>query len=246
MSHAPRQCGAARTCRCLGRAADSAILVRARRLLLVLPFFLLAAPAAAQTGEGRVELGGGARWIGGIPFNRIDAAETSAGGGRLTLFASDTELDASPGVQAHIGVRLTSVLQVEGGVAYNSTNLTTRISSDVEGIPDVSVSSAVGQYLVEAGLTATLSRWRTGRFAPFASAGAGYLRQLHEGRTLIETGRSYYAGGGVTLLLTSGGGRLKATGLRVDVRATFLQDGVAIEDGTQTVPSVGASLFVRF
>ena len=31
---------------------------------------------------------------------------------------------------------------------------------------------------------------------PFVTAGGGYLRQLHEGLTVIEEGRVFYVGGG--------------------------------------------------
>jgi outer membrane protein with beta-barrel domain len=213
---------------------------------LVLAAVLLAVPATAQPSNGRVEIGGGVRWVGGIPFDRVSATETSPGGGRLTLFNSDTELEAMPGVEARASVRITSILAAEAAFSYGSTNLDTRISSDFEGAPDVTVRAAIRQYTIEGGITAQLARWRAGRFAPFASAGAAYLRQLYDGRTIIENGRSYYAGGGVRYSLTSGGGRVKGSGIRADVRATFPSGGVALDEDMHMAPSLSASVFVRF
>jgi hypothetical protein len=212
----------------------------------VLVALWLTGPASAQPSTGRFELGGGARRVGGIPFDRVSATETTLGGGRLTLFNSDTQLESAPGVEARAGVRINSIVEAEATFAYARSNLQTRITSDVEGIPDVTITEPIRQFTLEGGITAQLERWRTGRFAPFASIGAGYLRHLHDGRTLIETGRSYYAGGGVRYSLTSGSGRLKASGVRADVRAAFLSGGVALEKDTRMVPSLSASLFVRF
>ena len=57
------------------------------------------------------------------------------------------------------------------------------------------------------------------RLRPFASGGAGYLRQLHEDRTLVETGQVYYAGGGARYWLRGGARVAALVGLRGDVRA---------------------------
>jgi hypothetical protein len=217
-----------------------------RKWLPLLAMVLSAVPASAQPGNGRIEIGGGVRWVGGIPFDRVSATETTPGGGRLTLFNSDTKLDAMPGVEARAGVRLTSIFEAETAFSYGSTNLDARITSDVEGIPDVTVRIPIRQYTIEGGIIAQLARWRAGRFAPFASAGAAYLRQLYDGRTIVESGRSYYAGGGVRYSLTSGGGRVKVSGIRADVRATFPNGGVALDKEMHVVPSLSASVFVGF
>jgi hypothetical protein len=48
------------------------------------------------------------------------------------------------------------------------------------------------------------------------------------------------------MLRTSGGRRIKGSGIRGDVRALYLRKGIALDHGTHAVPSLGASLFVRF
>ena len=60
------------------------------------------------------------------------------------------------------------------------------------------------------------------RLVPFAAAGGGYLRQLHEGQTLVEQGQVYHAGGGLKYwLLTRKVGAVRSAGLRTDARIVF-------------------------
>ena len=208
---------------------------------------LAAAPASAQTPEGRFEVGGGLRWLGGTSYPPVSAVETSLGNRPYVLFDSRTELKAAAGVDARIGWRLTPMFTVEGALSYLRPDLQTRVSSDAEGIPDVTVPETITQYLIEAGLTAQLARWRFGRVTPFASAGGGYLRQLHADRQLVETGGSYYVGAGLRYPLTTRRrGLVRSSGFRADVRATGMKEGVALDEGTHWVPSLSASLFVAF
>ena len=53
----------------------------------------------------------------------------------------------------------------------------------------------------------------------FVSGGAGYLRQLHEEQTLVETGWSSYVGGGLLRPLTERPPRLAMVGLRLEARS---------------------------
>ena len=63
------------------------------------------------------------------------------------------------------------------------------------------------QYLFDGGADVAAADSASGsRLAPFVAGGAGYLRQLHEDRTLAETGQIYYAGGGARYWLRGGHG----------------------------------------
>jgi hypothetical protein len=215
--------------------------------LFVLLASIAAVPAGAQTTAGRLEVAAGLRWLGGTAYAEVPAVETSRGNGQFVLFNSNTELKATAGVEARVGVRLTPVLTAEGGLSYSRPRLETRVSSDAESIPNVAVGESVAQYAVEAGLTAQLARWRVGRMMPFAAGGGGYLRQLHAGRQLVETGRTYYVGGGFRYPLTERRrGLVRSSGLRADVRAAGFKNGVALDDKVHWVPSLSASLFVTF
>ena len=88
-------------------------------------------------------------------------------------------------------------MQAEGVVALNRTNLTTRVTADVEGATDTSAAEPVSQYAFEGGVLLQLAGGVRGKLAPFAAGGAAYLRQVHDGRTLVDDGHSFYAGGGV-------------------------------------------------
>jgi hypothetical protein len=223
-----------------------------RRLLFIgltlLGTVFLAAPARAQRADrSRLELSGGIRWIGPVDFGGVRANETTLGGGTRSLFASDTTLDGSLGATGIVGVRLSRVLKAEFAVVYNPSSLSTRISSDAEGAADVTVDAPVSQFLGEAGLVVQPASWQRRRLAPFVTGGIGYLRQLNDGRTLVETGMSSYVGGGLYYVRTSAHPRrLKATGVRIDLRALVLRDGVAPDDKMRKTPAVTAGVFARF
>ena len=207
-----------------------------------------AAHAEAQTpGAGRFEVSAGARWVGPIAFGTSAATETTFGGGKRTLFESSSQLDASIGGSVGVGVQLTRGLRAEVSVAYSPTGLSTRISGDVEGVADLTVKAPVTQFLVEGGLQARPARWAHGRLSPFVTGGMGYLRQLNDGRTLVETGRAWYFGGGLYYeRAATHPRRLKATGVRADLRALVLRDGVAPDDTWRGAPAITASVFARF
>jgi hypothetical protein len=205
-----------------------------------------AGTAAAQPPAGRIEVAAGAAGIGAMSFDPVAANETTLGSGTRALFDTRTQLDGSIGAGLTFGVRLTDLIRAEATVAYNPTHLTTRVTSDTEGVPDVAVDTKVTQYIVGGDILAQPSRWRRGRLAPFVTLGAGYLRQLSDGRTLVQTGTAYFGGGGLFYQRVVEGRRLKATGIRVDVRALALRDGVSLDRATRVTPAVTASLFARF
>lgn len=203
--------------------------------------------AAQEPGAGRVEVLAGARWIGPVTFGSAPATETTFGGGARSLFESTSRLDPSVGGSVGVGVRVTRGLHLEFATAYNPTGLSTRITDDVEGVPDVTVKAPVTQFLFEGGVQVRPARWRRGHLAPFMAAGIGYLRQLNDGRTLVETGRAWYFGGGLYYeRAATHPRRLKATGVRADLRALILRDGVAPDDTRRGAPTITVSVFARF
>jgi hypothetical protein len=82
---------------------------------------------------------------------------------------------------------------------------------------------------------------------PFVTMGAGYLRQLHDAKTLVETGQTYHVGGGAKLAMVSRmDGRLKEIGLRMEARACIRSGGVALDDRAHAAAAITAALFARF
>jgi hypothetical protein len=86
-----------------------------------------------------------------------------------------------------------------------------------------------------------------GRTLPYVSGGAGYLRQLHEGRTVVEEGHVVHAGGGVKhWLVARDRGFVNGAGLRVDARLYLMSGGIAFEDRPRPHGAISGSVFVAF
>lgn len=217
--------------------------------LVVLAGALLPAPAAYAQGDApaRFEAGIGVLWIGAQPLGTATASETTSAGGKQTLFTASSELAAKAGLAGHVGVRLTRALTVEAEGSYVQPPLRIALSGDSEGAAPLTASETIQQFTIGAGVVWHVPVARSARFEPFATAGGGYLRQLHERATLVETGRYYHLGGGASFLVVSGKHlRTKGIGARIDVRAIVRSKGVAFDGGSTTSPAAGVSAFVRF
>jgi hypothetical protein len=205
--------------------------------------------ASAQSrsaGAGRLDLSLGGVWIGQQTLGSRTATETTPTLGTLPLFSTSSTLDGAPAVEGRVGWRIARALTVEAEASYGRPELTIAISNDREGAEPATPTERVQQFTVGGGLVWYLPIRRS-RVAPFVTGGAGYLRQLHESATLVQTGRYYQFGGGFTVLLASRPrSMLKAAGLRVDARAIVRVDGVAFDSSAHAVPAAGASFFVRF
>ncbi len=210
---------------------------------------LLAVPVSAQTREpGRFEFGVGVRWTGGASLGPVAAGEATPSGSAFSLFSSHTTFGSTTGVEGRFGARLTRWLHVETAASYGRPQLTTSITGDFEGAPSTSAAESLVQVRVEGGVLVPLRHARIGtRAVPFLAAGAGYLRELHEGQTIVETGRSYYVGGGLNYALkVRPARRFDTIGVRLDARASIKSGGISLDGATHVAPSFGTSLFVRF
>jgi hypothetical protein len=219
-----------------------------RELAMGVMMVLAASAVHAQGTPGNFEIAGGVRRVGAMSLGGSNANETSPGGGTFTLFKTDSQLKGANLVEGRIGVPFTERLRLEASGSYATSDLSTRITSDVEGIPDVTATEPIQQFTLEGAIVMDLPRWQVGRrTVPLVSAGGGYLRQLHEGQTLIEQGGLFHIGGGANILLGARpDARLKAFGVRLDARALFRTGGVAFDDGAHGASSFGATVFVRF
>lgn len=212
----------------------------------------LAAPAAAQsTGPTRaraIEISAGALAIGPVDFGPSAATLTSNStqGGDLTLFRSDTEIQTAIGVDARVAYAVTRVLAVEGGFVWTRPEVRSRIASDVEGIPDTTLTQDLDTYFFEGSAIVHLTRAAFGgdRGVPFLSGGAGYMRQLDDEQVLVGDGAVYHAGGGVKYFLRPGGG----LGLRADARLYIRTAGLELDPDTnrRVTWALGGGVVVRF
>jgi hypothetical protein len=207
--------------------------------------------AAAQPASaipGRLELGAGLLWTGAQPLGSRDANLTTGAGSTLRLFSSTSDLLAATGFEGRVGVKLTRAVDAEVLASYAARQLRTRVSNDTENSANATVTESVKQYNVGAGVIwYVVKTGSSGRARPFVTAGASYLRQLHEAASLVATGQTYHFGGGAKLLLASRPRKsLKVVGIRLDARAVVRTKGITFDGRRSISPAVGASLFVRF
>lgn len=227
------------------KAMRTALVVVAGLLSLRVP------PACAQSSQGapgRVELAIGPLWIGRQALGSSDANETTSTGGPYLLFSTSTELASASGWEGRVGVKVWRSLEAEAFATYARPEIRSQITSDREATTPVTVTERIQQVTFGGGIAWYPPLGRSpSRVAPFVTAGGGYLRQLHQAATLVQTGQFYQVGGGVRFLLASRSrSRLKGFGARVDARAIVRSKGVALDSSRQASPALAASLFVRF
>jgi hypothetical protein len=212
-----------------------------------------AAGVSAQGGApaGRFEIGGGVTWVGHATLGPSDATETTPQGTPSPFFNTSSTLAAAPGLGVHVGVRITRRLEGEVLASVAKPVLRTTVSGDIETSATVTASETIAQYAVGGGVIYYLPyRLGSPKLLPFVSGSAGYLRQLHEGNTVVVTGQMYQLGGGVKYLF---GARdrtrlkgLKAYGVRADAGLAARVKGAAFDTGAKYSPALAASLFVRY
>jgi hypothetical protein len=90
-----------------------------------------------------------------------------------------------------------------------------------------------------------LNELETMGLMPFASAGAGYVRQLHEGGSLVEEGQIFYVGGGFTRLFYSRSqGFIRAASARVDLRLNVFS--LDLDEDSRSQGSLAGSVVFVF
>lgn len=204
------------------------------------------APASAQAKPSRpprFEVSAGGLFVGGYTGGQKDAdlISNQTGGPPYTLFKSESRIESSAGIEARVGVRLSRMFTVEGGVFTSRPQLSTRLTGDVEGAPDATVSEDLSVYVIDAALMATFGKPGSA-VTPFVRAGAGYLRELHEDNALVKTGQAYHFGGGVTFWLNP----RRTIGARADARVYVMRGGIDLDGGTRTQAAGGGAVVFAF
>ena len=222
--------------------------------MLVIVAVLAAAPALAQTPEvtriGRVEVDAGGGWLGGAQLGSVDANLRAATPTPTSfrLFSADSRFAAAPTVHVKAGYSLSRRFVVEGGLTLSHPELRASVSNDAEAAPPITIAERIDQYGVDAGLVVMIRELAIGgRTLPFVTGGAGYLRQLHEGQTVVEEGHFFHAGGGVKhWLLAREQGLVNGAGVRVDARLYLMSGGIAFEDRPRPHGAISGSVFLAF
>ena len=209
----------------------------------------LPAIASAQGSGGDVphagtfEISGGVQSTGGYRFDTALANETrnpSTGADPLTLFQGEPQVTKGIGVAAHLGIFVSARWSVEGGVQVTRPSLRVRTSGDFEGAADTTAESPLTEYVVDGSL---LYHFGRGSFVPFALAGGGYVRQVLEDASMIDTGNEVHGGGGLKYWFGN-----RRFGLRAEARASSRSGGVSLDPSSKRrfVPTFSAGAAYLF
>jgi hypothetical protein len=220
-----------------------------RRIICIAIFAVtVAVGAEAQTTSpvpGRLQVSVGAGWLGGAEFGEQSGDLRTASGGPYRLFESDTRLGGTGLFEARVGFALTKRLTIEGRAAIAKPELQTTVSSDAEASGSFTAVEDIDQYIFDGGVLVHLDEGQAFGLSPFAIAGLGYVRQLHEDQQLVETGHLFYVGGGVTRgLFARSQGFIRSGSIRADLRLNVLS--LELEDDRRLQGSVSASLVFTF
>jgi hypothetical protein len=198
--------------------------------------------------EHRLTVGGGVTWSGGYDVGDATAQLRGNGTGAappsFTLFTADSRVSSATGPEIKVGFAITRGLLIEAGGSVSRPRIGVSIAGDGEAPAQQLPGEELRQYLFDGSLSWQLPVRMGGRLAPFVIGGAGYLRQLHEDRTLGETGQIYYAGGGVRYFLRGGHGDPWPVGVRGDVRVNARRRGIDFDNTMRVYPALSLQLFV--
>lgn len=196
----------------------------------------------------RVVLEGGVVWSGSYDVGDINARLRSNAVGStpppFTWFSASSQVGSVPSVAARVGFTLTPTLAIEVGGMFGRPRVAVTITGDAETTRHDLEGEQLGQYLLDGAVVWHLPVRLGPRVRPFVVGGAGYLRQLHEERTLVETGQVYYAGVGARYWIRGGSGTARSLGLRGDLRANLRRGGIDFEDKARVYPTLAVHLFL--
>jgi hypothetical protein len=225
----------------------------AKPLLIFIAVLSLTAIAEAQFYVGRdaprrgsIEASGGGMFAPGFDMGSVTAQLTrSTPTDKFDLFTSDSEVSGFPGVFVRLGYYLSESFSVEGGMRYARPTFSVRLSGDAESAPDVTADETLSHDLFEGSVLWHLHdlSFASGSAIPYLSGGAGYMRELHEGNQLVETGQEYHALAGLNYWLGSGAHRF---GLRFEGGISARKKGFDSDESLRTQPIVFGGLSYLF
>jgi len=224
-------------------------MMRASRWWLLVIILALPGVAGAQAASpGRLEVSVGAGLLGGGVLG--DAAANLRAGGSgdpFQLFDATSDLSRSGVVEVRVGYALFRRVSVEVRAAVDRPEWRTRVSADFEGASDATLVERLTEYTIDGGVRVSLEPVRLAGLTPFASGGAGYLRQLHEENTLIEERSVAYVGGGLSRSLhVRQSGLLRSVGIRVDARLNLIGGGGSFGDDVRRQGALTAGVSLGF
>ena len=222
------------------------------RLSITMALLLTSSTAFAQQPPAlrphRFTIGAGLVWSGAYDVGDSTAALRGNGPGPSTppvaLFTSEAHVTSATSPELRVGFAMTRDVVLEFGVSVTQPHIAVAIAGDAEAPSQHLPGEKLDQYLFEGGATWQLPVRVGTKLAPFIGGGFTFLRQLHEDRTLAETGQIYHAGGGARYFLRGGHGAGRALGLRGDARVNFRRNGIDFDNTMRTYSTFSLAVFV--
>lgn len=219
-------------------------------LLLVVHVFAAVAHAqgAPSFRGGQFIVSGGATLAGGYPVGDITASIRRNAPGPSTPFTmlrAESEFEPAASLEGRVGFAVTESLGIEVTGTYARPQLSVTVSQDPELVSAAFVSERIDQFGLDASALYHLPVALGRRGRAYVIGGAGYLRQLHEGRLLVETGRTFHVGAGVHYWLR-GLSRGHPLGVRGEARYVRRSGAIDFEDRSRGFASVSALAFIAF
>ncbi len=213
---------------------------------------LAISPGSGEPGRGgSLELSAGGALLTPQSLGTVTATMTSNNttGSRYNYFSVNGTRSVAPAFHGTVGYNITSMFTVEGGLTISRGNVQASVSNDAEGAAGVTAAEQMTQYFVDAALRVNLRHlaFAGGAGVPFVEGGAGYLRQMHEGNFVRQTGQIYHFGGGITYMFSRRpASRLSGMGVRADARVYVPRSSYVFTASQQVFAGVGAALVLAF
>jgi hypothetical protein len=211
--------------------------------------------AAAQDGgpafrPGQLTVSAGGVFAAGYGIGDMTANLRRNAAGTPSPFAllrAESKIERAAGATVRVGVALSRSVEIEAGGSYMTPQLGVTISQDDELGEGAFASEQLEQYAVDVSGLYLIPRLSVGsRLRPYAIAGGGYLRQLHEGRLRVETGGTVHIGAGLRYWVRGGRSNQRPFGARAEVRYVRRTGGIEFDERARSVPSVSVLAFVAF
>jgi hypothetical protein len=173
-------------------------------------------------------------------------AELIAPDGRpLTFFETDSAVRPGFGLEAHLGVGLSRSFFVEASGSWSRADFRTRITSDIEGVPETVAKETRTRFAIEGAALWMFAN--QGKVRWFVRGGAGWARDLTGNDSLVEDAIIGSAGGGMKYLWNPAARGFRIAGFRVEGRALMQKRGLVIgEDRLRVTPAAAGSLIIAF
>lgn len=218
-------------------------------LVLCGPVLALAQDRGPAFRPKRISVSAGGVFAGGYRVGDLTAnlRRNTTGTPPFPFLRAESEIARAAGVDLRVGVPLTRTFEIEVAGSYSTPELGVTISQDEELGAGALASERIEQYAVDVSGVYLIPRLTIGsRLRPYAIAGGGYLRQLHEGRLRLETGGTIHVGGGLRYWVHGGGPGQRAFGARAEARYVRRAGGIDFEERARSFPSVSVLAFVGF